>query len=74
MSHKGGVNGQALVQSMLESDVFGDFYKGLFDSHVGLVCGFFLKSKSMRESRRAKLERFRGCSEQADGNSNDQIG
>ena len=43
MSHKGGVNGQALVQSMLESDVFGDFYKGLFDSHVGLVCGFFFK-------------------------------
>ena len=50
---------QALIQSLFESDVFGGFYKGLFNSYVGRVCGFVLRSKSMRESRRTKLERFR---------------
>ena len=39
---KTGVNGkaqaQALVQSLFKSDVFGNFYKGPFNSCVGRVC------------------------------------
>ena len=53
---------QALVQSPFVSDVFGDFYKGSFNSCVRHACGLVLRSKSMRELRRNKLEGFQECS------------
>ena len=50
-----GVNGhaqaQALVQSSFESDIFGDLFKGPFNSCVGHVCGLVLRSNLKEESK-----------------------